>query len=125
MARPNGSGQCVGAAKERILGHLINFADELDQGWVVADQWRDGQVEVLLIDRIDLGGDDQLHADVAGQLDGAVGTLLGADASKEDEVIAGVRVKTVVRKVDSVVDDPHPVDIWQRGTLRLADGDEW
>ena len=130
MTRPKGSGQSIGkssargAAEEGRLVALADLADVVDQR-VGPDQGLDLRLPVGEVGVVDLGGDPERHAGAPGDLDGAVGPLLGRDAAEEGEIAAGgARAETVEFARQAVVDGAHPVDRRHRRALGVGDGDQ-
>ena len=114
---PNGSGQSIGKtsaaalAEELRLLRLVDLADIFDR--VAVDQRLDRLAEIGWIVVVDLGGDLQLHAGAAGDLDGAVGPLVARQPAEEGEIrlgrgsLSGQRQIFVQRQ--AVIDVADPV----------------
>ncbi len=106
--------------------HLVvsaDLADEVDA--IVIQERLDLPLEVLLVGRVDLGGQLDRHPRPMGHLDGAIGTLLRRHAPQEREVVTDT-VAAGPELVDgqAVVDRPDPVRGRQRGALVVGDGDD-
>ena len=66
----------------------------------------------------------QLHADIAGNIDGPVRSLLWANPTEKDEVITVIFAEPVAVDIDCVVDRVDPPGVRQVGALIVADRDE-
>ena len=127
---PNGSGQLIGnsvavaSAKNDRLAVLSDLAEEHG---VVPEQWIDPRLEVLEVERVDLGCDVERPAAAAGDVDRRVEALLGADTADEDEMITlRARLLQVRAQVEAVGHRVQPVEAQsiERPTLGIADRDE-
>src|SRR5262245_47589582 len=76
--------ECAGTAKEIPFSRDVHLAQVLDER--IVQERADGGLEVAAIDRIDLCRDLERHPHGLGEGDGRVETLLGRDASDEEEV---------------------------------------
>ena len=125
ITRPKGSGQsigkekCAGAAEKLSFLTLVDLADELDAR--LAEQRLDDVVEIDEVGLVDLGRDFQRNAGLVRDHDGAVETLLRADAADESKIaaIALAIGQKVLRQ--AVMNGFHPVRARQRISLIVGD----
>jgi len=108
-------------AEEVRLLRVGDLAQVLDTR--VAEQRLDLPLEVRPVNRIHLGGDEELDTRPAGNLHRAIHALLRGDPPQEGQVPASSGAGSIEPGREPVVNRAHPPRVGQRGALRVRDGD--
>ena len=78
----------------------------------------------MAVDRIDFCGHFELHPCFLCNLDGTVGTLFRRDSTQESEIVTWIMTRGAKIHRQSMIDVADPIDIAQRLTLCLRNGNQ-